>query len=784
MAAYADEIENRDSSIQLNLYTTLKRRWEYVSVGIALGIALALLYQYTTVPSYESNIEILVGQRSSELTNSGTITGSSASGDSIHEDILATHMRLLTGRKLLNEVVTKNNLDEIPSFTEAREKGVTPVDFILKNLVVKRGGDGTAREAMVLRASFRDPNPEHAATVLKAIYEGYRTYVESHSQKTTAEAVELIEQARQTHEQELITADQEYREFIKSVPALVDGDQLRDVHSERVNKLEISLDLVRNQLAEQKSRLEVIESASDKSIEDDRRYLALLSQKEVERLKLFLDMTRGETQSEEFQAEQPVRQEAARVQYNRLLELIQKEQALKDSFGESHPLVDLARKEIEITQQFMEQNAPITAAAAQKKLDPKEMLETFKLLLQNDIDELDKRANILTKESAHELSEAKLVENDFMKGAALKARLMRAQARYDQVILRLQEINLSKSYAGFSTDLIAIPEISEKAAWPKLPIVLGLGLLGGCLLGMAFAITADLLDQTIKSVDELEALAGCSVIAHIPRFNLRKIKQKVKDATVDPTIVTFHDSRSAESELYRVARTNLMVNLTKSGVKCIVNTSPQPGDGKSTTLSNLAVAFARTGKKVLLIDADLRRPTIHKLFKLDHKIGLSDYLCGDSNLAQAIVRPSQHSLWIMPHGSYTSQPAEMLESPKLAALIAECKKKFDLILIDAPPLLAVTDPSIIAPIADSLIVTLRIAKNGRRPIEDALKLLRDISIQPAALIVNGVDSGASRSYGYGYYRKDQYGYVGQFHDRYNVLQASQAESNAVEASSI
>ncbi len=105
MAAYADEIEARDSSLHLNIYAALKRRWEYVLVGVSLGIASRCSYQFTTVPTFESDIEILVGQRSSELTNSGTITGSSASGDSIHEDLLATHMRLLTGRKLLGEIV-------------------------------------------------------------------------------------------------------------------------------------------------------------------------------------------------------------------------------------------------------------------------------------------------------------------------------------------------------------------------------------------------------------------------------------------------------------------------------------------------------------------------------------------------------------------------------------------------------------------------------------------------------------------------------------------------------
>ncbi len=125
---------------------------------------------------------------------------------------------------------------------------------------------------MVLRASFSSTHSEDAAKVLNAIYEGYRDYVESHSQNTSEQAVDLIKAASVTHEQELLNADKEYRAFIKSVPALIDGDQLKDIHSERVNKLEISLDLVRNQLAEQKSRLEVIETYDQQKLDDDRRY--------------------------------------------------------------------------------------------------------------------------------------------------------------------------------------------------------------------------------------------------------------------------------------------------------------------------------------------------------------------------------------------------------------------------------------------------------------------------------------------------------------------------------
>ncbi len=770
-AAFSDEQELGESNVQINLIATLRRRWEYVVFGTSLGVALAVLYFFTATPMYQSDIEILVGQRSSELTNSGTITGAHASGDAIQEDQLATHMRLFVGRRLLAEAIDFGKLKELPSFKQSAANGINPIDYILSNLTVKRGGDGTARDAMVLRASYRDPSPENAAFVLNSIYSSYKQYVESHGEDSSDQAVQLIEDARQTHELELAAADNEYREFVQSVAALVDGDKLQDVHKDRMGKLETELNAVRNQLAEQKSRLEVITTYGDRPQDEassQMNYLALLSQKEVERLKLFLDMTRGEVQSEAFQAEQPIRQEAARVQYQRLLELIQKERALSDAFGANHPLVDMAKKEIETTRTFMESNAPSAAETTARKLDPLAMLQTYTQLLRNDISELEKRMVILLENSGKEMVEAKLVENDFMRGTSLRARLNRAQNRYDQVILRLQELNLSRSYAGFSTDLLADPEPARRPAWPKLPILGALGLLLGLCLGIAMAIGADLLDRTFNSASDIEALTGAHVIAHVPRFSSKAMVKTVPGSSISPSVISFHTPRSAEAEIYRVARTSLLISNRKDAIRTMMMTSPQPGDGKSTTISNLAVSFARAGKRVLLIDADLRRPMISQMFGLPRTPGLSDLLLQRQPLQECVFESDLPNLFIMPHGSATSEPAELLESTRLKEILEQAKQVYDLVLVDAPPLLAVADPAIIAPMVDSVILTIRVCKNGRRPVETAVKILADIDVQPAAVIVNGVERSAQKSY-YGRYQKDQYGYVGHYHENYAAV---------------
>lgn len=767
-----DDVKNA-LSIDIDLVGLIRRRWPLILLGVIIGIAGAAAYQYTATRIYESDIEILVGRRTSELTNSGTATSAYASGDLIQEDQLATHMQLFISRRIIGDAIKARGLDQFDSFIKANKNGVLPIDHITQNLEIRRGGHGTARDAMVLGASFRDPNPEHASKVLSAIYESYKSYVERHAQNTSEDAITLIKAAQETHEVELREADRAYREFISSVPVLLDGEKVRDIHKERLGSMETELNSVRTSLAQSESRLEVIQAYLAEAREgevSDMDHLALLSQREVERLKLFLDVTRGEVQSEVFQAEQPIRQEVARAQYNRLLDLLQKERILAEEYGGGHPLVEATRQEIEVIRSFISENSPTQNAAVSKKLDPQGMLNTFVQLLKNDIVDLKKRRESLLADSELELKKAKEIENSFLMGASLKSSLNRAQARYDEVILRLQEINLAGSYAGFSTDLLAEPEVESKPAWPRLPIIAVLGTILGGLFGLTLAVMAEITDSTFHDSADVERAVGASVCAHVPQFDLATLRKKIApESKIAPIVAAFHEPRSAEAEIYRVARTSLLFKRGDGAAQVLMVTSPHPGDGKSTTISNLAVSFAQTGKKVLLIDADMRRPTINSIFGIDSSPGLSDAIISVQEAHLSLHKSEVSNLWIMPHGVRTSEPAELLQSHKFLTLLDQCRKRFDFVLIDAPPVLAVADPVIIAPLADSVLMALKIRKNGRRSVERAAQVLRDVDVTPVGLVVNSTDRKSNKNYGYSdRYNLDRYSYVGKYNDYYSA----------------
>ena len=779
-------VSQMDSGRHIDLIAALQRHWRLIALGLCFGGLAAVIYNATASRKYESHIEVLVGQRSSETTSTGTISDSQT-GDSMGQDQLATHMRLFVAPKVLTAAIRDGRLEQYPGFGNVAAEGGSMVDYLLDNITVDRGGEGNASGAMVLTASFECGDAQEAAATLAAVYASYKRYTENQGDDSAELAVELIEAARETHEQELRDAERTYRDYVAEMPVLLEGEQTKEIHRERLVKLETELAKVRSKASEANSRLRVIEAEIEKNnalaqtdpTMADLNRLSLLSENEMNRLRFFMDVRRGTANSASFQADQTIRVEAAQANFNRLLDLIQREKTFSDSLGAGHPMVESLRNEIDVTRKFIEDHQPQQAVSDEPDMRPGEMLDTFVKLLRHDIAEWAGRERGLIADSRKEMVLAKSVEAEFMKAASLEKQMDRAQQRYDSVIHRLQELNLSRSYAGLSTDLLAPPLVAKKPSWPIVPLVLALGVFVGGLGGGSLAIAAELMDCTFTSVEDLEAVTRSNVVTHVPRMNLRKMRQKVgPDSALDPSLVTFHDPRGTAAEIYRVGRTALMISARKSDASTLMMTSPQPGDGKSTTISNLSISIAGTGKRVLLIDADMRRPMISNLFGLPKGDGLADVLRGQTEVKNAIRKTEVDGLFVMPHGGTTDEPAELLESPNFAAMMRRLATHFDYVLVDAPPVLAVTDPAIVATTVDALVLTVRVTKNGRGIVEDAMRIVDDIGVTPLGVVVNGVDKSATRSYGYEGYGRNKYGYVAKYHAQYQSKEQTVADGGS------
>lgn len=230
---------------------------------------------------------------------------------------------------------------------------------------------------------------------------------------------------------------------------------------------------------------------------------------------------------------------------------------------------------------------------------------------------------------------------------------------------------------------------------------------------------------------------------------MRKRKSKIP---IERTLITIDSPRSPITEQYRTLRTNIQYASVDKELKTIMITSPNPGEGKSTTIANLAITFAQQGMKVLLVDADLRKPTIHYTFHINNTIGLSDVLLKRATIGDAIKETPVADLYILPSGTLPPYPAELLGSTAMSQLIERVKVDFDIVFFDTPPLFAVTDAQILANKCDASIL---VVKSGFTEKEGAIRakdILMNVSSKLLGIVLNNKkmkDSGYQTTYYYG-----------------------------------
>ncbi|MGG7058074.1 CpsD/CapB family tyrosine-protein kinase [Clostridium nigeriense] len=207
------------------------------------------------------------------------------------------------------------------------------------------------------------------------------------------------------------------------------------------------------------------------------------------------------------------------------------------------------------------------------------------------------------------------------------------------------------------------------------------------------------------------------------------------------------EPKSMAAESYRILRTNIEYSSFDKEYKVIVVTSSEPEEGKSTTAGNLALCMAQVDKKVMLIDCDLRKPSMHKRFKVSNLIGLSDVMIGKADLTMA-THMYNKNLFLLTSGKISPNPSEMLSSKVMSYLLESLKETFDYIILDTPPLKVVTDAQILSTKADGTILVVRAEKTKRESVKNAVDLLKNVNANIIGIVLNGIDASRNK---YDYY---------------------------------
>ncbi|MDR3723189.1 MAG: polysaccharide biosynthesis tyrosine autokinase [Terracidiphilus sp.] len=424
-------------------------------------------------------------------------------------------------------------------------------------------------------------------------------------------------------------------------------------------------------------------------------------------------------------------------------------------------LIQSLRTQESTIQAQIEQDASKYGAAYPKLIEERAALSRVQQSLREEIGRIKGRARndyeIASKAEAGARAtystvkqEADRLNDKTIEFTILQRETTQSQDLYQDLLRRLKEAGVVEGLHSSNLTVVDVARVPSSPVTPNVPLYLSLGIGLGAFLGISGAFLVDAVDNRIMGSDDIEAM-GMTLLGILPKVSLEEMKSS-KPMLDAP--------RSMFSEAMRATRSALI--LSKGGLppKILLVSSSSPGEGKSSVALNLAIALAQQEKKVLLVEADMRRPVLMQRLNLKPPVGLSQILSGQAKKIQAILLPGSTGVWILPGGPVPPYPAEILGSPAFESFIEEIKGDYNFIVFDTPPALPVTDVQLIARFADAMIIVARSGLTARVSLQRTHNLLVPHAKNPAApaigVVLNAVPH-ASSAY-YEYYGYKQYGY--------------------------
>jgi len=324
---------------------------------------------------------------------------------------------------------------------------------------------------------------------------------------------------------------------------------------------------------------------------------------------------------------------------------------------------------------------------------------------------------------------------------------------YESILARLREAAVDAGLDSADISVVDLASLPIQASSTS-PITMGeLGFVFGLFGGLALALLLERMDTRMRDSRQIQELLGVPAIAIVPQTSW-KGKGVEPDPASGPEILW--DARSSFAEAMRVFRTSIQLSSTSRGSRVIAVTSCQPGEGKSTLSMNLAAALAQGGKKVILVDTDMRRPSVYWRLGLTEKKGLSEFLTGMEPMNAVIqTHKSLSTLDLIPSGMCPPLPADLLGSDQMKTFVEELRARYEYVIFDSPPALSVTDPLIVASLSDGLVLVIRQGFCTRAMVARVGEVFRDVGVKMYGFVLNGVDASLPEYYGYlGYYSYD------------------------------
>jgi len=734
----------------LRFLMAVRYRKKVVAMTLVVAALLGALYYVTTPRLYSSKAAILVTQVGRDQLNT-SMTGE----ESLRRNTMPTFENMIRSPKVVERALKNLGPDDRVDW-----KGLSRdrwVEKLQKGLSAR-----TIRGTSIIEVAYTSLDPHVAARVVNAVVQSYVDFMREMHQGTTAELMEQLVKQRTEVGKSLRAIQDQLVEARRQLDDIKFDSETKTLHPllQRCVFFNDALITLRKQRAEMEASWKSLDEAVRNGQDIGQHLMAFGDVAGREMLMGILGLGPRDSTAQASLEQRLMEDRAALAR-------------LRSEVGPKHPELVALRDRIAMTEQFLggyqDRLQERIAELRKGRLGPW-LLEVVRQRLE-EIREKEAQLQACYDEARQQ---AVGLSGHLLHIQGLEREEKRFSDEYDELFRKITELDLRRDGSEVRTAVIEQPEPILRPVSPRLTYVVLLVLVGGFGAGLGLVHLLDALDDRFRSLDEMQNRMGVPVLA--------MVQQMAAPETVGLAAITMYaDPASAESEAFRTLRTAL--DLAHPDARQIVFSSAEPGDGKTTVSANLAVGYAQSDKKTLLIDADLRRPGLTRMMNLRGVYGLSELLRSEGNIAEQAaihIQPSGlANLDILPSGPRPPNPHELLLSARFSQLLAWASGVYDHILIDSPPTLLTSDTAIIGRLVDGVVLVVQPAKNRRRLLTRVVESLTLLKIPILGLVINRVGSDADKSY-YGYHSGYGYGYGGGYGYGYGYGYGAEEEDELLE----
>jgi len=723
------ELQQKELTLHDYLAVLFRGRWTIAATFVVVVLAVTY-YTFTTDPVYEASTTIMIDEKQGMGE-----TLFDVSGFSQQRTLINNQVEILKSRSLNQAVIARlQNSDRHDSLELLRDLGTEKTYLDVLNLLRESTTVSPIRDTDLITIRVRAPSPSEAVYLAETITQVYQEMDRNFSRGEISQVVQFLEEQLARKELDLKHSENNLKEFMQS---------------EKI----ASLTEEATQIVEQGAEFESMYEAALIDYQ--------VVKKRLDYLKGLLGKSKATLEAEMARVSSPLviqlRQEMAEIERNIAVFLSQ-------GVPESDPQVRREQEKLAAIKARLTEEIRALIVDGLPPGDPLAQAQDLVvqvLKAETELNALDARAEGLRRVVNNFNTELESLPDKHVQLARLERIRKVDENLYVMMREKYEESRIKQAGQIGKVRIIDRPLEPVEPISPKKVLNLLIGAMLGLGLGLGITFLREQLDRSLRRVEEVENL-GLTVLSTIPQIDSNIVEEMIEISNGSSgeqnknklRLITHFKPKSPISEAYRTLRTNLQFSQSHEQLRSFLVTSSGPGEGKSTTIANLAIAMAQQGTRTILIDADLRKPVVHKTFEVDKSRGLTNVLVGKMSLDEAIQSSSIPNLDILSCGVIPPNPAELLGSKNMKRMINLLQARYDLCLFDTPPLIAVTDAAVLSKELDGVLLVVKAGVTQKDALFRGVELLSNVNARVLGALLNGVNR--DNSYGSYYYYQQYY----------------------------